>query len=113
VTPIDLATNIPGAEIEVGGPLGIAITPDGKTAYVTNVQSESVTPIDVATNTPGTEIKVGEEPIGIAITPAKPTPTPTNEEQCKKGGWHELADHNGTPFKNQGACVSYVASGRS
>ena len=37
VTPIDLATNTPGAEIKVGkGPNGVAITPDGKTAYVAN-----------------------------------------------------------------------------
>jgi hypothetical protein len=37
--------------------------------------------------------------------------TPTNKEQCKKGGWRELADRNGTPFKNQGDCVSFVATG--
>jgi YVTN family beta-propeller protein len=114
VTPIDLATNTPGAEIKVGVfPEGIAITPDGKTAYVANVLSDSVIPIDLATNKPGTEIEVNEFPIGIAITPPKPTPMPTNKEQCKRGGWHELADRDGTPFKNQGACVSYVASGGS
>jgi YVTN family beta-propeller protein len=50
-------------------PFGIAITPDGKTAYVTNLVSNSVTPIDVATNMPGAEIKVGSGPEGIAITP--------------------------------------------
>ena len=50
-------------------PAGIAITPDGRTAYVTNSQSESVTPIELATNKAGTEIKVGERPFGIAITP--------------------------------------------
>jgi choice-of-anchor C domain-containing protein len=29
--------------------------------------------------------------------------------QCKHGGWTSLADAGGTPFKNQGACVSYYA----
>lgn len=35
-------------------------------------------------------------------------PVPTNKDQCKKGGWRELTDSNGTPFKNQGQCVSFV-----
>jgi hypothetical protein len=39
-------------------------------------------------------------------------PTPTNKEQCKGGGWRELTDGNGTPFKNQGQCVSFVNTGR-
>jgi YVTN family beta-propeller protein len=70
VTPINLATNKPGAEIKVGSvPQRVAITPDGKTAYVTNDLFNSVTPINLATNTPGTEIKVGAGPIGIGITP--------------------------------------------
>jgi hypothetical protein len=33
---------------------------------------------------------------------------PTNKEQCKKGGWKELTDSNGNPFKNQGQCVRFV-----
>jgi hypothetical protein len=32
-------------------------------------------------------------------------------DQCKHGGWRHLVDRNGTPFKNQGDCVSYVATG--
>src|SRR5207244_6575837 len=49
-------------------PQGIAITPDGKTAYVANEVSSTVTPIAVATNTPGPAISVDTAPIGIAIT---------------------------------------------
>lgn len=30
---------------------------------------------------------------------------------CKKGGWKTLFRSDGTPFKNQGACVSYVVRG--
>ena len=37
-------------------------------------------------------------------------PSPTSKDQCKNGGWHNYADANGTAFKNQGDCVSYVAT---
>jgi YVTN family beta-propeller protein len=50
-------------------PAGIAITPDGKTAYVANYGSGSVTPINTATNTAGAAITVGVRPTSIAITP--------------------------------------------
>ena len=50
-----------------GGPYAIAITPDGKTAYVAN--SGTVTPITTATDTAGTPITAGSDPYAIAITP--------------------------------------------
>jgi len=50
-------------------PCAIAITPDGKTAYVANSGSGTVTPIRTATNTALKPIKVGLVPIAIAITP--------------------------------------------
>ena len=77
VTPIATATNTAGEPIEVGGepgsgrgPGSIAVTPDGKTAYVV-VWGEpgTVVPIAIATNTPGTPIQVGDGPYAIAITP--------------------------------------------
>ena len=68
-----------GSEILVGStPFAVAITPDGKTAYVTNRDSNSVTPIDTATNTAGTAIAVGSEPLGVAITPDGKTAYVTN-----------------------------------
>jgi YVTN family beta-propeller protein len=75
VTPIDSGTNIAGPGINVGeGPIDIAITPDGSTAYVANdalgTGSGTVTPIATATNTAGTPIIVGTNPFGLAITPA-------------------------------------------
>ena len=36
---------------------------------------------------------------------------PTRKDQCKNGGWKNYVDNTGTPFKNQGDCVSYVATG--
>jgi YVTN family beta-propeller protein len=70
VTPIATATNTPGKPIKVGvRPSAIAITPDGKTAYVANLLSDTVTPIATATNTPGRTIGVPRLPEAIAITP--------------------------------------------
>ena len=68
VTPIATATNTAGPPIPVGsGPGAIAITPDGRTAYV--IIGGSVTPIATATNTAGPPIPVGSAPDDLAITP--------------------------------------------
>ena len=70
VTPIRTATNTALAPITVGqDPRAFAITPDGKTIYVTNYQSGTVTPIRTATNTALAPITVGRYPWPIAITP--------------------------------------------
>jgi YVTN family beta-propeller protein len=74
VTPVDLATNTAGSEIHLpgGGESGagwLAITPDGKTAYVADSNTDQVVPIDLATNTAGTPIDVGAGPFAVAITP--------------------------------------------
>ena len=37
---------------------------------------------------------------------------PTSKDACKKGGWSNLQEQDGTPFKNQGDCVSYVNTGK-
>lgn len=47
----------------------------------------------------------------VTITPPPPPPpTPTSADQCKHDGWQALTDSQGTPFKNQGDCVSFVAT---
>ncbi len=74
VTVIDTVTNtVVGSPITVGDtPTSIAITPDYKTAYVTNRGSNSVTPITLATNISGEAISIGVgtfSPQVIAITP--------------------------------------------
>ena len=50
-------------------PFALALSPDHRKAYVTNLGSSTVTPIDVTTNTPGTPIPVGAEPGPIVISP--------------------------------------------
>lgn len=37
--------------------------------------------------------------------------TPQSKNDCKKGGWKQYEDDQYRPFKNQGDCVSYVATG--
>jgi hypothetical protein len=37
--------------------------------------------------------------------------TPASKDACKNDGWKTLQDANGHSFKNQGDCVSYVATG--
>jgi DNA-binding beta-propeller fold protein YncE len=73
VTPIRTATNRALAPVKVGAhPNAIAITPDGKTAYVAsppvNLGRGSVTPIRTATNRALAPIKAVDHPMAIAIT---------------------------------------------
>jgi YVTN family beta-propeller protein len=66
----------PGTPISVGEfPFAVAITPDGKTAYVTNFDDNTVTPITTATNTPGTPIPVGMHPDAVAVSQTATSPT--------------------------------------
>ena len=70
MTPVTTATNTPGKPIKIGAiPAAIAITPDGKTAYIADVHPGTVTPVATAINTPGRPIKIGGFPWAIAITP--------------------------------------------
>jgi YVTN family beta-propeller protein len=69
VTPIDVATGRAGTAIQPGNsPWTIAITPDGKTAYVAGY-SGGVTPVNLATGRVGTPIPIGGGMDAIAITP--------------------------------------------
>jgi hypothetical protein len=37
---------------------------------------------------------------------------PATTAECKNGAWQNLVRRDFTPFKNQGACVSYVNTGK-
>ena len=47
--------------------------------------------------------------VGEPVDPT-PFPVPDSKDDCKQDGWRTHTDHFGTPFKNQGDCVSYVAT---
>lgn len=67
---IDTATDeVVGTPVAVGRqPLQVAVTPDGKAAYVTNGLDASVSAVTLASGQT-TTIPVGEVPTGIAVTP--------------------------------------------
>lgn len=54
----------------VGNTAGaLAITPNGKTAYLAIQWADEVLPVDLANHTLGKVIKVGNEPVSVAVTP--------------------------------------------
>ncbi len=71
LVPIATASDRVGKPIRLlpGSPETIAITPDGKTLYVTNNQSDTVLLVSTATNTPEKVIGVGQGPVAVAFTP--------------------------------------------
>jgi DNA-binding beta-propeller fold protein YncE len=70
VVPIHLATKTAGSPIFVPGGIGaIAITPDGRTAYVTTGAPGAIIPIDLTTGTVGLPISLPSIRPGMAITP--------------------------------------------
>ena len=67
---LDTTTNGVLAPIATGDlPTGVAVSHDGRRAYVVNQDSDTVTVIDVATMTPATTIAVGNAPYTIAVSP--------------------------------------------
>jgi hypothetical protein len=52
--------------------------------------------------------RFGEVLRGVSFTPA----VPAKKDDCKDGGWQNLVRADGTSFKDQGGCVSYVNTGK-
>jgi YVTN family beta-propeller protein len=72
VSTIDVKTRTKDpTDITVGAnPTLVAVTPDGKTVFVTNTLSGTVSTIDVKTRRKNpTDITVGGGPAGVAVTP--------------------------------------------
>ena len=73
VTPVNTATGKPGRAIKVGGGASaVAITPNGKTAYVANGVNgtgDTVIPIETATNKAEPAVARGGMPYSIVFAP--------------------------------------------
>ncbi|MGO9197379.1 MAG: YncE family protein [Acidimicrobiales bacterium] len=68
VVPISISSDTAGAPIAVPkGPQDIAITPDGKTAWVTCLNADALVPIAIATKTVGASITLEGGPFALAI----------------------------------------------
>ncbi len=70
ISIINTTTNTVTATVNVGTrPVGIAVTPDGKSVYVVNELSDNVSVINTTTNTVTATVNVGTGPVGAAVTP--------------------------------------------
>jgi DNA-binding beta-propeller fold protein YncE len=73
ITPVNLAEGVAGRPIKVGtNPGSIAITPDGRTAYVADSNSitgnpTTITPINLSTNTPERTVHVAARAIAVTL----------------------------------------------
>lgn len=77
VIPVDLANGVAGRPIHVGpGPMYLAITPNGRTAYVAEsgwtshpVDSYDITPVELPSGRVLPPIRTGLGPFDVALTP--------------------------------------------
>jgi YVTN family beta-propeller protein len=70
VLPLPVRAQTVTATIPVGtAPIGVAVTPNGAYAYVTNNEGNTVSVINTATNTVTATITGFNYPLGVAVTP--------------------------------------------
>ncbi len=100
LVPIDIATGNAGAKIKTGqAGFGTAVTPDGKTAIVTNLFDHSVTLVSTTTNTVGATIQVGTNPFAVAVTPDQAPTARLHVDRAPLGQAATLdASASSTPF---------------
>jgi sugar lactone lactonase YvrE len=104
-----LSAKSPAAVAAGAQPRGVAVSPDGGSVYVTNSGERSVSQYDVGAGgalSPKSPpaVAAGDFPFEVAVSPL--ARMPTNKDQCKHNGWRAFG-----VFKNQGDCVSFVATG--
>jgi hypothetical protein len=66
--------------------------------------------VNVGSNNPGYVVNTDAFNFNGTVYNFEQFSTPQEKDQCKSGDWMNLTDNNGNPFKNQGDCVSYVAT---
>jgi hypothetical protein len=88
--------------------IGLATTAFGQG---TPTPTRTVTPTPMISTTPTTPIstptRTATAPMTVTLTPTAAAGAPTSTDQCMNGGWRSFTNPR---FKNQGDCVSYVAS---
>ena len=89
-------------------------TPGGPASYTLS-QIESLCPsavtlgfgVNIGSNNPSYNVETDLVTYNGTAYDFEPTLTPTSKDACKDGGWSTF---NTPAFKNQGDCVSYIAS---
>jgi DNA-binding beta-propeller fold protein YncE len=99
------------AEVTAGNlPEDLAVAPDGGALYVANGLDNNVSQFAIGATgllaplAPAT-VPTGDAPTAVATTP--PPSVPKTKDDCRNGGWRTFGP---PPFKNQGDCVSFVAT---
>jgi len=95
----------------------IAGTPGGPASY-TLAEVQATCPdalvfqfgVNVGTNNPGYNVETDLFDFNGTTYNFEPFITATDKDQCKDGGWQNVTDSSGNSFRNQGDCVSYVAT---
>jgi hypothetical protein len=99
----------------------VAVTDaDGDTVFADTLTPHSPVVFSFTPDAPGTwhiSARLYDHSLLIAtldrdLVVVSPRPTPASKDDCKNNGWQRLYRHDGTVFKNQGACVSYMATGK-
>jgi YVTN family beta-propeller protein len=67
--PVQATNTVTATVTSLSGPQGVAVTPNGEYAYVTNEGSGTVSVISTGSNTVRATINVGSAPSGVAVTP--------------------------------------------
>jgi choice-of-anchor C domain-containing protein len=98
-----------------GGPSTLYTFTNTGTTTLTDMGWQQMAYSFVATGT-STTISFAADPsntsnCGAALDNVTTTATaPATGADCKHGGWQAMRDPDGTPFKNQGDCVSFYAT---
>lgn len=104
----------PALPVQAGDLLGLRVvsgpascfqgTGDGADFFHGTVLSSSV-PV-------GSRVSFGGFHFAVSLNVAATVvpPQPTSVQDCGDGGWQQLTDDEGRPFRNMGECVRFVAS---
>ncbi|HEX5429467.1 MAG TPA: hypothetical protein VFX17_00080 [Patescibacteria group bacterium] len=92
-------------------------TPGGPSSY-TLAQIESTCPdsvvaafgVNIGSNNPAYNVETDLVSFNGTTYNFEVTNAPTSKDQCKDGNWQNLTDSQGQSFRNQGDCVSFVAT---
>ena len=68
--------------------------------------------VNVGSNNPSYDVETDLFDFNGTTYDFEPYAVATNKDQCKNGGWQTLRRADGSPFRNQGDCVSYTNNGR-